>query len=766
MRAQGPTFWLLKGDLDWHTGYTENIVTDGHIRLASDPTGPLSLNSPDGSLGGLRFPQGMALDLDSLLLYLLDQDVQCIKRFTPVTGQFQTLPSIGGVGSEARQFQAASAIAVAGGNLYVTDPGNHRVQVFALHNLILRYLWGPWDGQVRPVEPDDASAWEPVDLAACGDRVAILDRRYGRVFMHQPGKDVVVELIEGVEENQDRFSRITLDRQGRVYLLDAAAGTLSVFDRAGRYQQTVSDAGEIIGRFDPPAIRLDRYERFCLPASLAADCPRSLPGQATSIVSPLTECGVANTGLPFDRQGNALAPSSEPEAAGPWLHARQGRWISTGLDSRLPACQWHRIELEMKTLPPGCKLQISTYTDDQWRESAEIANPAMLPERLWESHYRVLGRPARESEQPLPGAVCEEDAEPASLQSTEILVRSYPGQYLWLRLQFDGDGYATPEVAAVRVHYPRDSYLRYLPALYAAEDESRRFLESFLALFQTEWDAIESRLDSIARYFDPAAVPAGACLDYLARQWLALPLEGDWNAQLKRRLLMAAPAYYERRGTLAGLRRILHVYLANLTGLDELVAEGSTPASPVAAYPLLIEGYRKREFLRLQDQAQARLNRHHPIWSPAVVGRLQLDVFAREGEVRLVSTADPERDFFHTHAHRFQVILPSSWLGSRTDEAMLRRMLDREKPAHTRYELCLVESRFRVGIQSTVGVDTIIGAYPLAVLADASADTQAPVSRPPRRRLGYDTVLGGVSGQRGGFPLEAGTRVGINTVLS
>ena len=30
------------------------------------------------------------------------------------------------------------------------------------------------------------------------------------------------------------------------------------------------------------------------------------------------------------------------------------------------------------------------------------------------------------------------------------------------------------------------------------------------------------------------------------------------------------------------------------------------------------------------------------------------------------------------------------------------------KPAHTRYDLCLVEPRFRVGLQSTVGLDTII----------------------------------------------------------
>ena len=242
-------------------------------------------------------------------------------------------------------------------------------------------------------------------------------------------------------------------------------------------------------------------------------------------------------------------------------------------------------------------------------------------------------------------------------------------------------------------------------------------------------------------------------------------MEGSWNSEQKRRLLAAAPEYYERRGTLEGLRFILRIYLANITGIRELADEGIGQAPGVSAFPVLVEGYRRREFLMLQDEEHSRLNRNHPLWSPAVVGRLQLDVFAREGKVRLVSTGDPERDFFHEHAHRFQVFLPSTWLRSKADEALLQRALDREKPAHTKYELCLVEPRFRVGIQSTVGVDTIIGDYPVAVLAGSTGETDVPVNRPPRQRLGYDTVLGGESFRQGGMPL-AGIRVGINTVLS
>ena len=782
MRAQGPTFWLLNGDLSWRTGATENISTSkdpktnqdvvkGDIRLAVDPNGPLALTGEDGSLGGLTLPQGMALDA-SHLTHLLDLPNNRIKRFEPEAKAFLPLPAVGEEGSHPRQFRDPRAIAIAGGDLYVADTGNRRIQVFALSTLALRYVWGPWDDEGQPVDVSDPSAWEPVDLAAVEDRVVILDRHYGQVLLHRPGSDALKVLIKASPDNAGRFSRIALDRECRVYLLDSAAPSLAVYRADGKYLEQVSDPGEVIDRFPAPPIRLDHKERFCLAQTLARDCARALPSPPPSPQSPLAGCGPDGGGLLFDRYGNALEFPADPEPAGPRLYARKGTWISTALDSEIYACQWHRIELELAQLPAGSKLVVSTYADHEPRSMEDITNPALLPERLWETKQVVLGRaPSEPDDEDATTLVCDE--EPAA-QYEEMLVQSHPGQYLWLRLELHSDGYATPEVEAVRVHDPRDSYLKYLPAVYAADDESRWFLERFLSMFQTEWDALEARIEDIARYFDPDAVPAGPCLDYLASQWLALPLEGAWDFEQKRRLVAAAPELYERRGTPEGLRLHLRVYLANLTGIDELLGDDDSAPEGPQAFPLMVEGFRKRAFLMLTERERAcsderpplaRLGRNHPLWSPAVVGRLQLDVFAHEGEIRLVSTGDPERDLFHEHAHRFQVFVPSAWVKTRADEDLLRRALDTEKPAHARYQLCLVEPRFRVGIQSTVGVDTVLGAYPVAVLAGRDR-SEVPENRPPRQRLGYDTVLGCGPGWRGGMPLRPGARVGTNTVLT
>jgi len=45
----------------------------------------------------------------------------------------------------------------------------------------------------------------------------------------------------------------------------------------------------------------------------------------------------------------------------------------------------------------------------------------------------------------------------------------------------------------------------------------------------------------------------------------------------------------------------------------------------------------------------------------------------------------------------------------------LRAVLDREKPAHTTYELCVIEPALRVGAQARVGIDAIVaGGAPAA----------------------------------------------------
>jgi hypothetical protein len=120
---------------------------------------------------------------------------------------------------------------------------------------------------------------------------------------------------------------------------------------------------------------------------------------------------------------------------------------------------------------------------------------------------------------------------------------------------------------------------------------------------------------------------------------------------------------------------------------------------------------------------------------------------------------------FQQFAHRFRVFIPAAWVRDIEDERKIRRALDTEKPAHTRYDLCLVEPRFRVGVQSTVGINTVVGAWPVARLA-CHLNANEPTGLEPASRLGYDMVLGARPSLSRTFRLTPSTRLGIETTLN
>ena len=78
----------------------------------------------------------------------------------------------------------------------------------------------------------------------------------------------------------------------------------------------------------------------------------------------------------------------------------------------------------------------------------------------------------------------------------------------------------------------------------------------------------------------------------------------------------------------------------------------------------------------------------------------------------------------------------------------IRTLVDQEKPAHTVYQLCIVEPRMRVGYQCRLGIDTVVSG-PSRSLALGSEQI-----------LGEDTVLAGPMAARLGQ-----SRLGLSTRL-
>ena len=60
---------------------------------------------------------------------------------------------------------------------------------------------------------------------------------------------------------------------------------------------------------------------------------------------------------------------------------------------------------------------------------------------------------------------------------------------------------------------------------------------------------------------------------------------------------------------------------------------------------------------------------------------------------------------FNVQVHKLQVKCAGSL-------ERIHAVLEREKPAHVMYHLCILEPRMRVGFQARVGIDSIVGGSP------------------------------------------------------
>ena len=143
------------------------------------------------------------------------------------------------------------------------------------------------------------------------------------------------------------------------------------------------------------------------------------------------------------------------------------------------------------------------------------------------------------------------------------------------------------------------------------------------------------------------------------------------------------------------------------------------------------------------------------LFGSSIVRRLQLDQFSRIGEFQLIDSGDPLRDPFHAHAHRFSVTVPlRDGADEETERRVLERVIELSKTAHAIDDLQLIRPSLRIGVQSFIGVDTVVAAYPETTVAG-------------RGRLGRDTVLPPSSDEANPPAMRVGTksRIGVSTTL-
>jgi len=322
-------------------------------------------------------------------------------------------------------------------------------------------------------------------------------------------------------------------------------------------------------------------------------------------------------------------------------------------DSGLPGCVWHRLFLDAD-IPDGTSVRIRARAADD----PDLLDDVPLLQQPT-PYLRTAG-----AELPFHDPWPSTRVRPRTAGTWELLFQQVEGRYLQLELTLSGPGRSSPAIRALRAWYPRFSYVtEYLPSVYAAEDGEGRFLERFLANFEGALVELEAKMDSVSTLFDPDIAPSDA-LDWLG-EWLGMALEPAWSDDRRRFLLRNAHVFYARRGTVPGLLGLLRVYLGSC--LDDRVFDPRQRRDdPVRLVERFIVG-----------------------WAGA----------AAAGDQGTTAFADA--------AHRFSVLVNEDLDADR--RAMVERIVDVAKPAHTMYELRSYMNLFLVGA-ARVGVDTVLGA--------------------------------------------------------
>ncbi len=400
----------------------------------------------------------------------------------------------------------------------------------------------------------------------------------------------------------------------------------------------------------------------------------------------------------------AEVPGCRP---GPVLrYPTSGTAASVALDSGTPGCRWHRVVLNGQ-VPQGSRVEVEVLVTDADLGEGEVA---VLPNDRWVV-AGVFGDPG--------------------VTSWDVLVPGPRGRYLWLRLRLVGDGTVSPRVDDVEVHFPRETSLRELPAVYAAGESDA--LERLLALTDTVRGSVTGVLDDVPRELDPRSADADPARDLLAwlGTWVGMAGMGALPEERRRRLVAAAADLYRRRGTPDGVARHVGLWLGRRTQV--------------------LEHYRLRRWAVLEH---GRLGDTTQLFGREVVGRLQLDGGSAIGAFRLVSTPSPRQDPFAVFAHRFTVFVHAATCDGPDDlddlAAAAASVLRAVQPAHTLSSVAVVTPTARVTEQAALGIDAVVaGPPPPARLGDrlgGEHGTPFTVARDPRRgdlpAIGIDARVG------------------------
>lgn len=700
-------YFVIHTRAGWQRGRSEAVRLDEKGALTLAPESSLAL--PEG----LDRPVALAFDYSNTL-YVLEAADCSLYRFSSDEGQLVRVACIGGCGSGATQFQLSSPTGEDTGGrmvfgrstLYIADTFNNRILAFHLPSFQLKFILGAGH------DPNGAAFHAP-EITFDRPKDVQLDSK-GNLYVLDSGSKKIRKFnryglyiktigAEG-EYALQQPAAMTLDREDNLYVIDHAQCAIITFDQCGDFEKAIGHLFVNGSRLKPVSMAIDPNGVIYLAETQGENAgihQFDLRGNYLGRFGSTAEAGACRF-LMTDRAGNLYGICGETglmRFGGDEGFSRQGTYLSRIFDSTIFECQWHRLFMDAE-LADKTKINVYFYASDTPFESGSVHADDWRP---------LLSTPQNE------------------IKTDDALFDRAVGRYLQLKFDLLGDGLHTPAIKFVRLFFQRVSYLRYLPATYQEDELGRDFLERYLSLFESMSLEVEEKIAGITRYFDPQGT-AAEFLDWLGA-WLAVVSDDNWPEEKCREFLEKAFALYKRRGTPQGLVDMIKLF----TG-----GEAS-----------IVEHFRLRSPMVIGQSSQ--------LGATTIVGkkpdqRLIIEESSVIGEFVLNEEKDPPERPFQHDAYDFTVLVDTSKLTGPGQEQALRRLIEDEKPAYTRYFLRTGQSAaMQLGINSLLEVNTRLTAG------------FAPGRLGKNARLGKETFLGTKQPRQGVIGVRS--RIAVDAVL-